>query len=164
MKNYFAIFNLPTDFIIDKNLLEQKFLQLQQQFHPDQNNVEAIDFSIILNNAYATLNDDFLRAQYLLLLKNIDIDDDENIIKPEQSTLEYILQLQEDIACCYDLSKLNILYQDIHHQITDLLENFSKYYFNNDLNFATQLLIKAKYLTKSLNDIKNRKNKIKNPS
>lgn len=162
MRNYFEIFNLPTDFVVDKNLLEHKYLQLQQQFHPDQNNVEDLNFSIILNNAYVTLNDDFLRAQYLLLLKNIDINDDENSIKPTQPTLEYILQLQEDIACGYDLSKLNILYQDIQNEIANLLENFSKYYLKNDLNFSTQLLIKAKYLTKSLSDIKNQKNKIKN--
>ena len=73
MKNFFELFALKLNFEIDEIELEKKYLDFQKQFHPDISSSADIEKSIAINEAYKTLSDDFLRACYLLALKNIDI-------------------------------------------------------------------------------------------
>ena len=71
MKNYFELFDLTPKFIIDLNEIEKKYHQFQNQFHPDKADFDSIEHSILINEAYKILSDDFLRASHLLQLKNI---------------------------------------------------------------------------------------------
>ena len=93
MKNYFELFNLTPKFTIDLSEIEKKYHQFQNQFHPDKADFDSIEHSILINEAYKILSDDFLRASHLLQLKNIDIENDENHIKPDITTLQEILDL-----------------------------------------------------------------------
>jgi molecular chaperone HscB len=161
MKNYFEIFNLAPKFTIDLNEIEQKYHQFQNQFHPDKADFNSIEHSILINEAYKILSDDFLRASHLLQLKNIDIENDENHIKPDISTLQAILDLQEKIFEINNLDEILALKNNLNSQIKNLINNFQNAFEVNELNEATQFLIKAKYLKKSLIDLKNRQKNLK---
>lgn len=155
-KNYFEIFQLPTQFNINSSELETNYLKLQQQFHPDNNpDLQQLEHSILINQAYQVLNDDFSRASYLLQLKNIDIENDDNPIKPTLSTLQEILELQEEISMIDNLTKISQLKITLKSEIENLIKDFCNHYEINKIKEATQFLIKAKYLKKSLNDLKN---------
>jgi molecular chaperone HscB len=161
MKNYFELFNIFPKFTIDLNEIEQKYHQFQNQFHPDKADFNSIEHSILINEAYKILSDDFLRASHLLQLKNIDIENDENHIKPDISTLQAILDLQEKIFEINNFDEILALKNNLNSQINNLINNFQNAFEANELNEATQFLIKAKYLKKSLIDLKNRQKNLK---
>ncbi len=156
MKNYFELFNLSPKFTIDLHEIEEKYHQFQNQFHPDKADFNSIEHSILINEAYKILSDDFLRASHLLQLKNIDIEDDENHIKPDISTLQEILDLQEKIFEINNLNEILVLKNNLNSQIKKLIDDFQNAFEANKFNEASQFLIKAKYLKKSLIDLKNR--------
>jgi hypothetical protein len=89
-----------------------------------------------------------------LSLKSIDINDEKNFIKVDKSTLQEILLLQEEIFSITNKIKIKKMTLKIQQQINDLLINFVNAFKENKINDATQILIKAKYLKKSLIDIK----------
>jgi len=161
MKNYFELFNISPKFTIDLSEIEQKYHQFQNQFHPDKADFNSIEHSILINEAYKILSDDFLRASHLLQLKNIDIENDENHIKPDISTLQTILDLQEKIFEINNFDEILALKNNLNSQINNLINNFQNAFEANELNEATQFLIKAKYLKKSLIDLKNRQKNLK---
>ena len=156
MKNYFELFNLAPKFTIDLNEIEKKYHQFQNEFHPDKADFNSIEQSILINEAYKILSDDFLRASHLLQLKNIDIENDENHIKPDISTLQEILDLQEKIFEINNLNEILVLKNNLNLQIKNLIDDFQNAFEVNKFNEASQFLIKAKYLKKSLIDLKNR--------
>lgn len=63
--NFFSIFHLPISLNINKNLLDKAYFEYQKKLHPDiANPLQHQEISII-NNAYNTLNHDFLRVEYV---------------------------------------------------------------------------------------------------
>ncbi|MEL0658909.1 MULTISPECIES: co-chaperone HscB [Psychromonas] len=79
--NYFELFSLPAVFSVDKTQLSQTYRDLQKQYHPDKfamqddsTRLKAMQKSTEINDAFQTLKDSCLRAQYLLKLSGLDIE------------------------------------------------------------------------------------------
>lgn len=79
--NYFELFSLPAVFSVDKTRLSQTYRDLQKQYHPDKfamqddrTRLQAMQKSTEINDAFQTLKDSCLRAQYLLKLSGLDIE------------------------------------------------------------------------------------------
>lgn len=159
MKNYFEIFNLPATFNINKPELESKHLMLQNQIHPDSSDLEDLESSITLNEAYKTLSDDFLRSCYILKLNDIDILKDEKAVNVDQSTLIEILELQETISES-DNEELEEIKSNLKSDILSLINCASDLISESSWNKAAQTLIKVKYLKKSLIDLKERQRQL----
>ena len=91
MSQYFQLFNLPEQFPLDTQALEQRYRALAAQFHPDKYTTanpfeqkQALMMSATLNQAYAILKSPIDRAAYLLQQHNIHPDDPHNTqIDPE---------------------------------------------------------------------------------
>ena len=156
-KNHFEKFSLPIKFDVDLAALEKKYFALQNQFHPDKSGVDDIEESITINEAYKILSDDFNRACYLLSLKNIDICNDEKAVKPDFSTLEAMLELQEKIAAISDKNEIEELRKKLNEEIKQLISKAMEYFEALQIELSAQFLVKAKYLKKSLEDLKIRK-------
>ena len=78
--NYFQLFGLNESYDIDVNALSAIYQSLQKQVHPDrfanassQEQLLAVQKSTEINDAYQTLKNPILRAQYLLKLRGVDI-------------------------------------------------------------------------------------------
>jgi molecular chaperone HscB len=100
--DYFTCLGLPRRLNIDPARLETKFYELSRMFHPDfyQNKTEteraiSLNNSALLNTAYRTLKDPFLRAEYLLRLEAGSAK--EIRTSPPADLFEEILALQEDL-------------------------------------------------------------------
>ncbi len=100
--DYFTCLGLPRRLNIDLARLETKFYELSRMFHPDfyQNKTEteqaiSLNNSALLNTAYRTLKDPFLRAEYLLRLEAGSAK--EIRTSPPADLFEEILALQEDL-------------------------------------------------------------------
>lgn len=155
--NHFEKFNFEPSFQIDEIELEARYLELQQQFHPDvvDDKIEAEINSILINQAYKILKNPLKRAIYLLQLQGINIDDEFNVEKPSQDILLLIMKLREDILeNKNDLEKIKELKQKIANLLGDEMELISNLLAKKQHKLATQNLIKAKYLDKILQDLK----------
>lgn len=89
--DYYALFELPAGFSIDKSQLKRKFLQWQGLVHPDrlppakssqarrQQEDWANMWSSIVNEGYKTLLDDRLRGEYILEKKGVAIQEEDKM-------------------------------------------------------------------------------------
>jgi molecular chaperone HscB len=160
MKNFFEIFDLEEKFTLDVDALEKKYFAFQNQFHPDKSSADDISRSIEINEAYKILSDDFLRASYLLQLKGVDILHNEKATKVDMATLQHVLELQETISEIADKNQIEELRKKINSEFKQLILDGVKQLEAANLELAAQVLVKAKYLKKSLEDLKIRKQKL----
>ena len=156
--NHFAKFGLKPSFEIDPEQLEDKYIKLQQQFHPDvlvnkdiKEQNKAIAASIAANQAYEILKNPLKRAIYLLKLQNIDINDDHCQIKPDPQTLMLVMQIQEQIAAGHDKQQIR---NSVKSKIAGLMQKSEKLFNSKQYNEAAEKLIEVKYLDKILKDTK----------
>jgi molecular chaperone HscB len=143
--NFFELLNIKPDFEIDQDLLDQNYLKLQQILHPDKlttkSNAEklmAMEYVTKLNHAYKTLKNNKTRAEYLLSLNNIIINqEDGNNVNLDPIMLAEILELSEDPNL-----------EDIEGMIKECWNNFKCSYSKGELQQAAQAIIKLQYLSK----------------
>ncbi len=143
--NYFKLFSLKEKFDINKKTLYKNYIRLQQILHPDKfsskSNVEknlAIEYTSEVNQGYEVLSDDKKRAEYLLSLKGIIINQEEgNNIHPDPALFHEILDLSEE--------------QDetsIAKMKAGCIEDFKILFNQGDYESAAQAIIKAQFLNR----------------
>ncbi len=166
-KNHFERFDLEENFELDLDLLEEKYLAFQQLFHPDKlvhkNKEEQIDLehnSILINESYEILKDPLKRAIYLLKLKGINIDSDSCEIKPDNATLIKNLELRELIFETSDKSTLNEIRKSCQNELKSILQKTKLEFEQKNYKKSALNLIEAKYLEKTISEIKKKITKI----
>lgn len=87
--NHFQLFDLPVEFSIDLNLLDQNYRKIQSEVHPDRfaagsgaERLKSMQLATQANEAYQTLKNPTARARYLLQLQGIDTQEDSNTAMP----------------------------------------------------------------------------------
>jgi len=78
MVNYFELFQIPVSYSVGRSELQNRYFELQQQFHPDRIGRDVQDVGISsadINNAYRVLKDDFMRAEHILALHDLRLQD-----------------------------------------------------------------------------------------
>lgn len=162
--NYFELFAIEQTYRIDQKLLQTQYFVLQAKHHPDRSRNELerrenLEYSMLINEAFKILQDDYLRAEYLLKIKGELIDDNKlkNLLSPNQ--LEEILENYELIEITQDLSQLHKLQHDKSEDCQKLVLKLEQAFKANNLKQALDLTASLKYLT---NLVRNIKLKIKN--
>lgn len=112
-RDHFEVLGLPRKYHVDAADLEERYLALQKETHPDRfakalprERMEAVVRNTELNDAYKVLKSDLKRAEYLLKLEGVDIGEE----KPQSTTgatkqlvvdpklLIEIMELREELA------------------------------------------------------------------
>ncbi|MGD2116957.1 MAG: Fe-S protein assembly co-chaperone HscB [Chromatiales bacterium] len=103
-KNYFELFGLPIDFRIDLAELSVRYRDLQKIMHPDRyasapehEQRLAMQGATQVNEAFATLKDPLLRAQYMLELNGVDAKG-ENLTTSDTGFLMQQMEMREALA------------------------------------------------------------------
>jgi molecular chaperone HscB len=103
-RNHFELLGVPAQFAIDLAAIERAYRALQTEVHPDRHATSddaaqrvAMQSSARVNEAYRTLRDPVLRAQYLLSLHGVDAADDRDTALPFDF-LEEQLERREQVA------------------------------------------------------------------
>lgn len=143
--NFFKLLNLEQKFEIDYKQLDKNYTQLQQIFHPDKqinkNKLEkifALEYAIKINEAYNILKDDKKRAEYLLFLEGIIINqEDGNNINPNKDILITMLDISE-----------NPNNYEIFDMKKECWEKFKHEFKEKNFQEAAQAIIKLQYLNK----------------
>ncbi|MGV3344933.1 co-chaperone HscB [Enterobacteriaceae bacterium LUAb1] len=101
--DYFTLFDLPQSWELDKAALNTRFQKLQRQFHPDRfataaeaERLQAVQQAANINQAYQTLRSPLTRAEYLLSLHGIDINN-EQLTMHDNAFLTEQLEWREEL-------------------------------------------------------------------
>ena len=123
-RNYFEMFGLPVDFIVDNSALARHYRELQRVVHPDryahassQEQRLSVQQATLVNEAYETLKDPLKRAKYLLQLHGIDMDAKQETTR-DTGFLMQQLELREALA--------NVgQHEDPHEALDGLMQQIS---------------------------------------
>ncbi|MGI5308278.1 co-chaperone HscB [Rheinheimera sp. WS51] len=102
--NYFQLFNLPTQFDIDLAELSSRYLKLQRQFHPDKHSagserdrLMSVQQTANINDAYHSLKHPLLRAEHILALRGLMLDDEQRSFNDPMFLMQQ-MTLREQLA------------------------------------------------------------------
>ena len=112
------------------------------------NENDEIEQSIAINEAYEVLSNPLKRAAHILRLNGLDVENDAAAPKVDKATLLEVFEMRES----GDLSA-----KDLSQKIKSLLEEVSQNLENKNFASAAQILIRAKYFEKTLQDLKVKK-------
>ena len=159
-QNYFELFNLPVQFALDSALIGSRYRHLQQELHPDRyantsahEQRIAVQYSSLVNEAYATLNRPLSRALYLLQLAGMSQQQiaDEPV---DGGFLIEQMELREKLESIHDLvdpdAVLDHLVAEIAADIKSHQAEFAAAYTDLDLDAAASACVKMQYLEKLL--------------
>ncbi|KAL6159466.1 molecular chaperone [Exserohilum turcicum] len=146
-------------FAIDLSALKREFLQLQARAHPDlhpqANKKRAEATSARINEAYKTLQNPLLRAQYLLSLRGIQVADDETAKVEDPDLLMEVLEARESIEEAEreeDLEEMRERNEERIAQSTEILDSAFK---QDDLDAAKSEAVKLRYWVNIRESIEN---------
>lgn len=136
--SYFDLFGVPV--AVDEPTLTRRFRELSRQYHPDrwanadaETQTTALDATALLNDAYRTLRDPFLRAEYLLRRESgISLNDLQKTAKPPQELFAQVLELQEalmeyqEARLDDDEATLNRLRPELHAGRAEFAESYNR--------------------------------------
>ena len=154
--DYFSLFSIPAQYIVDKTQLSETYRTLQKAFHPDNfvvssdsEKLKAMQQSTKINDAYETLKDNCLRAQYLLMLAGLDIE-------LEQKTLQDLDFLMQQMQWRETLESFTIDDEEavddfsalISGQVDDLENLIEQQLSNAQLEETANSIRKLKFMLK----------------
>jgi len=161
-QNYFQLFNLPVQFALDQAQLGARYRQLQGELHPDRyasaSDYEqrvALQYSALVNEAYATLGKPLGRALYLLELAGMSQEE----ISRQQIDGGFLIEqmeLREKLEAMDGLvdpdTVLDHLVTEISGDIQMHQREFACAYAASELPAAAAACVKMQYLGKLLQE------------
>ncbi|KAF2147680.1 Fe-S protein assembly co-chaperone HscB [Myriangium duriaei CBS 260.36] len=136
-------------FGIDIRALRKEFLQLQAKAHPDlapaDRKRQAEALSARINEAYKTLQNPLLRAQYLLSLRGIDVAEDETAKVDDPELLMEVLETRETIEEAQEESDLDPLKETNDTRIQASVEVLDQAFKDDDMDKAKEEAVKLRY-------------------
>ena len=161
--NFFELFELPVSFDVDLSEIQQHYMALQKQVHPDkfasgtdQEKRLSMQQTSWINEAQATLKDPVLRATYLLKLKGTDINL-ENETTMDAGFLMQQLELRERLENIKNeddpLDVLDGLSKELKSSIDDMMKSFSQSYQADQIDDAREWIRKLQFMQKAIKEI-----------
>jgi molecular chaperone HscB len=157
-QNYFALFGLSSDFVVDLNDLTRRYREVQVQVHPDrfvgkseQEQRVAMQAATFANEAYQCLRDPLRRAQYLLKLAGCEIETDAQTHQDAEflmQQMELREQLEQLANGPCDEAELDRFVSDLGKQEAVIQQEFLSAYREQTYSKALELILKWQFLVK----------------
>jgi molecular chaperone HscB len=136
-------------FVIDVRQLRNEFLQLQAVAHPDRHpqdrKLRAEATSARINEAYKTLQNPLLRAQYLLSQRGVDVAEDETLKVEDPELLMEVLETREEIEEAQEEAELMELAAVNNERIERSEKVLDEAFKVDDINTARSEAVKLRY-------------------
>ncbi|KAK0392623.1 hypothetical protein NLU13_2118 [Sarocladium strictum] len=137
-------------FPIDLRKLRREFLSLQSRHHPDLHpagpqKARAEGSSALINEAYKTLSNPLLRAQYLLSLRGVDVANDETLKVEEPDLLGMVLEAREEIEEAEEEEELEGPRRENEERIKASEEVLEKAFREDDVEAAKREAVRLRY-------------------
>ncbi|KAI9787383.1 MAG: hypothetical protein M1816_007516 [Peltula sp. TS41687] len=136
-------------FPVDLAQLRTEYLRLQAQAHPDRHpgdaKRQAEATSAYISEAYKTLQNPLLRAQYLLSLRGMDVANDERAKVEDAELLLEVLEARELIEEAEEEEELEPLRGYNDERIEVSLKNLDEAFRADDLGKAKEEAVRLRY-------------------
>ena len=136
-------------FVIDVRRLRKEFIQLQAKAHPDRHQgadkARAEGASARINEAYKTLQNPLLRAQYILALRGVNVAEDETAKIDDPELLMEVLETREEIEAAEDENELNPLKERNDSRIEESEKALDAAFKADDIKTAEEEAVKLRY-------------------
>ncbi len=156
----FELFDIEKKFSVDLEHLEQKYLKLQQLFHPDKfsNSTEKEQkdstlISSLINEAYKKLSNPNDRINLLLKLNGFKLTL-ENKSFNDVNVLEEVMEIQNECMNVDDFESKQKILKDLDTKIKNLLSEISESFEKKKFEYVSKLNIKLSYLEKIRKSLK----------
>ena len=161
--NFFELFDLPVSYDVDLNQIQQQYMKLQKQVHPDkfangsdQEKRISMQQTSKINEAQATLKDPVLRAIYLLKLKEIDFSL-ENETTMDAAFLMQQLEMRERLENIKNetdpLDVLDSIAKDVKVSTESMMDSFAQAFNSDKLDEAREWIRKLQFMQKAKKEI-----------
>ncbi len=157
MANPFAVLGVPAQLDLDETLLEQRYLKLSRDCHPDhlhgegQDCVAVLQRSAEVNDAYRALRDPFARARLLVDLLDPAAMDRNQKLDPD--FLLDALEQAEQVAATAPGPDAAELERRLRAQIEATLATVARALHERDADQAATALHQVQYHRKALADL-----------
>ncbi len=161
--DYFALFNLPVQFIIDETSLTDNYRKLAAIYHPDKfaaasgfEQRQAMMLSSTINDAYRILKSDIDRASYIVSLHNIDADAPEHTQFAPAFLMQQLewREALEDARMDKNQASLDALEAEIQQEQDVLKTTIANTLAQEQYDEAAQLVRQGRFLNKMRSEIK----------
>jgi len=161
--NYFDIFNIPVSFDFDADIVQQRYRELQKMVHPDnfvgasaQEKRLSLQHTSRINEAFNTLKQPVGRALYLLELKGLDINFDNETTRDADFLMEQ-MELRETLSevrhATNPLERLDEIGEEVDSKLAAMMQRFSELYECDDTSQAREQIRKMQFMQKAKNEI-----------
>lgn len=158
-RNFFELFDVPVSYEVDLDVIQQRYRELQRATHPDnfvnasaQEKRISMQQTSWINEALNTLKQPVERASYLLKLKGVDINL-ENETTMDGDFLMEQMEMREalsEVSSKEDpLAELDRISVEIKNKTNAMTGEFSKAYTDNHLDDAREWIRKMQFMQKA---------------
>ena len=154
--DYFALLGLARAVALDAKALEAAYFAQQRLYHPDRfvkktpaERQEALLRSVDINNAYETLKNPLLRAQYLLHLQGIEVGTDNDTVKPSAPLLMETMKWREAIDEAQGAAQLESLEARLAEQKHKTMTEIETAYNMSDWQAMAAQTLRLGYIVKA---------------
>ncbi|MEY2918429.1 MAG: hypothetical protein RIS73_2143 [Bacteroidota bacterium] len=155
--NHFELFDIPVSLKVDKNILAKKYFELQKKYHPDffiqatdEEQADALEKSSQINKALKILKTEDETIKYVLQLKELLAEDEKYQLPP--AFLMEVMELNEELSD-KSAQMVNSLETEIYEPVKAIIDNFSATTSTQDLLKVKEYYYKKKYLQRILDRI-----------
>lgn len=161
--NFFELFDVPVAYEVDIDMVQQRYRNLQKAVHPDkfvnasdQEKRISMQQTSWLNEAFNTLRHPVELAIYLLKLKGVDLNL-ENETTMDAVFLMEQLEMREALSEVRSkddpLAELDNFAAEIKSKMKTMMDNFSAACNNDQLEDAKELIRKMQFMQKSKKEV-----------
>jgi molecular chaperone HscB len=161
--NFFELFEIPVSYDVDLSKVQQQYMVLQKQVHPDkfssgsdQEKRLSMQQTSWINEALATLKDPVARATYLLKLKGTDINL-ENETTMDAGSLMQQLELRERLEGIRSeedpLDSLDRMSEELKSSKKAMMKSFAQSYEADEIDDAREWIRKLQFMQKAEKEI-----------
>lgn len=157
--NYFDILRITKGFNIRSKHLTRDFRMLQGKYHPDRFTLKspreqelAADHSSMINKAYRTLLHPVERAEYLLQLAGLPLEEGDIDLDPE--FLMDIMEVNEELEEAEDKEAVQEIGRKNQEMLDGLLQEADSAFENNNMIEARNVVAKIKYYDNIYNKVR----------
>jgi molecular chaperone HscB len=161
--NFFELYDIPVAYEVDLEKVQQRHRDLQKAVHPDKF-VNASDLekrismqqTSLINEAFNTLRQPVARAIYLLKLKGIDLNLENETTMDVDFLMEQI-EMREALSSVSSrddpLTELDHFSGQIKDKMKNMMESFSDSYENEKLDDAREWIRKMQFMQKAKKEV-----------